>query len=334
MVTTNKLLIAAALCWVGVSQAAQAPLEQARQLLEQQDYQQVQQLLQPLQRSLGKQAEFWYLQGRAAHGLQDTAAAEKHLKKAAELQSDQADYQFWYGQSSCNQAQNVTMLRARGFAIRCRDAFAAAAALEPENLTYQRALAQFHIQAPSIAGGDKKEALSIAQRVRQWDALQGDLLELEVHVANQDQAAFEALVGGSELLQARPEPFVLRGMYQQRQGSHEQAISEFEQATQLSIDPDDKTAVAQVLTAWYQLGRSALVGKTQLEKGIAALQHYRTQLDTAQFTALPDMDWADLRLAQLYLLQDETELALALLEPLKASSQEQRILDEISKLSL
>ncbi|MEE2022824.1 tetratricopeptide repeat protein [Alkalimonas mucilaginosa] len=334
MRSISTLLFGAVLCWSGISLAAASPLEQASALLEQKNYQQLQALLEPAQRQYRRDANYWYLLGRAAMGLSDTAAAEKHLKKAAELNSNQAEYQFWYGQSSCNQAQNVNMLRARGFAIRCRDAFAAAATLEPENLSYQRALAQFHIQAPAIAGGDKKEALSIAQRVRQLDALQGELLELEVHVANQDLTAFEALVGGSELLQARPEPFVLRGFYQQRQDAHEQAIAEFEQATQLSIDPDDKTAVAQVLTAWYQLGRSALVGKTQLDKGIAALQHYRTQLDTEQFSALPDMGWADLRLAQLYLLQDETELALALLEPLKASSQDQRILAEINKLSI
>ena len=330
----STLLFGAALCWSGIGLAAASSLEQASALLEQEDYQQLHMLLEPAQRQYRRDASYWYLLGRAAMGLSDTAAAEKHLKKAAELQSDRAEYQFWYGQSSCNQAQNVNMLRARGFAIRCRDAFAAAATLEPENLTYQRALAQFHIQAPSIAGGDKKEALLIAQRLRQLDALQGELLELEVHAANQDLAAFDALVGGSELLQTRPEPFVLRGFYQQQQDAHEQAIAEFEQATQLSIDPDDKTAVAQVLMAWYQLGRSAVVGKTQLDKGIAALQHYRSQLDTEQFASLPDMGWADLRLAQLYLLQEETELARALLEPLKASSQDQRILAEINKLSL
>ncbi|MDP4529891.1 hypothetical protein Q3O59_12755 [Alkalimonas delamerensis] len=314
--------------------AAPSPLEQASALMEQKDYQQLQALLEPVQSQYRRDASYWYLLGRAAMGLSDTAAAEKHLKRAAELNSNQAEYQFWYGQSSCNQAQNVNMLRARGFAIRCRDAFASAVKLEPENISYQRALAQFHMHAPSIAGGDRKQALLIAQDVKQIDGLQGELMALEVHVANQDLAAFEALVGGSELLQARPEPFVLRGIYQQQQDAHEQAIAEFEQATQLSIDPDDKAAVAQVLTAWYQLGRSALVGKTQLEKGIAALQHYRTQLDTAEFTALPDMDWADLRLAQLYLLQEETELARALLEPLKASSQDQRILAEINKLSI
>ncbi|MCH8538565.1 MAG: hypothetical protein LAT66_12445, partial [Alkalimonas sp.] len=268
-----------------------------------------------------------------AFGLQDSGTAEKHLKKAAELYSDKADYQFWYGQSSCNRAQSVNMLRARGFATRCRDAFQAAATLEPENLTYQRALAQFHIQAPSIAGGDINKALDIAQHVQTFDALQGELLELEVHTANQDLAAFEALISSSEMLQARPEPYVMRGFYQQRQGAHDQAISEFEQASQLSIDQDDKTAVEQVLMAWYQLGRSALLGKTQLDKGIAALQYYRSQADMAGF-ALPQREWADLRLAQLYLLQDETELARALLEPLKASSQEQRLLDEINKLSL
>ncbi|MCC5827702.1 hypothetical protein [Alkalimonas sp.] len=334
MAGINTLFFGVALFWGGLSQAAASPLEQASALLEQENYQQLHAVLEPAQRQYRRDASYWFLLGRAAMGLSDTAAAEKYLKKATELQSDRAEYQFWYGQSSCNQAQNVNMLRARGFAIRCRDAFQAAATLEPENLTYQRALAQFHIQAPSIAGGDIKQALQIAQQVKAFDVLQGELLELEVHAANQDLAALQNLLSASEQLQQRPEPYVMRGFYQQRQDAHEQAIREFEQATLLSVEPDDTAAVQQVLMAWYQLGRNAVAGKTQLDKGIAALQHYRSQLDTEQFAALPDMGWADLRLAQLYLLQDETELARALLKPLKASSQDQRLLDEINKLSL
>ncbi|MDP4536651.1 hypothetical protein Q3O60_10660 [Alkalimonas collagenimarina] len=306
--------------------AEQSALEQAKQLLEQKQHQELQALLEPLQRSHAKDAEFWYLYGRAAMGLDDSATAEKHLKKAAELASDHAHYQFWYGQSSCNRAQSVNMLRARGFAIRCRDAFQAAADLEPEMLMYQHALAQFLMQAPSIAGGDIKQALAVAERIESFDSLQGQLLALQVHAANEDLAAFEALVARSDDLSKRPEPYVFRGFYHQQQNAHDQAIAEFEQAIQLPIDADDSEAMEQVFTAWYQIGRSALLGKTQLEKGIAALQHYRSQDDYNE--------WADLRLAQLYLLQDEQEQASQLIASLKANSQDKNLLAELNKISL
>lgn len=306
--------------------AGQSPLEQAKLLLEQQQHQQLQSLLAPLRSSHAKEAEFWYLYGRAAMGLNDIAAAEKYLKKAAELASAHADYQFWYGQSSCNRAQNVNMLRARGFAIRCRDAFLAATELQPKTLKYHHALAHFLMHAPSIAGGDIKQALAVAEQVESYNVLQGQLLALKVHAANEDLAAFEALVARSDILSERPEPFVIRGLFHQQQNAHDQAIAEFEQAIQLPIPADESEAVEQVYKAWYQIGRSALLGNTQLEKGIAAFQHYRSRDNYSE--------WADLRLAQLYLLQDEQEQARQLIAPLKASSQDKRLQDELKKISL
>ncbi|MEE2000323.1 hypothetical protein QWY20_02570 [Alkalimonas sp. MEB108] len=95
MAGINTLLFSAVLCWSGISLAAASPLEQARALLEQEDYQQLNVLLEPAQRRYRRDASYWYLLGRAAMGLSDTAAAEKHLKKATELQSDRAEYQFW-----------------------------------------------------------------------------------------------------------------------------------------------------------------------------------------------------------------------------------------------
>lgn len=324
--SASKAAIGLALIWASFAQASSSPLEPARQSLEQKNYQQMAGLLEPAQRQYRNDAEFWYLFGRASFGLDDMAAAEKHLKKAAELASDDADYQFWYGQSSCNRAQSVNMLRARGFAMRCRDAFQAAAELEPETLKYQRALGQFLTQAPSIAGGDTDKALDVARQVKTFDELQGQLLELDVYAAKQDLPAFEQLLASSDALQKRPGPYVTLGFYFQREGDHRQAITKFEHATRLEIATDDEAAQQQSLMAWYQIGRSALLGKIEIDQGIAALQHYRQQDDSNE--------WADLRLAQLYLLQDQQEQARHLISALQANSQDQNLQDEINKLRL
>lgn len=309
---------------ISAAAAAQTPLEQGRLMLERQDYEQMRALLGPLKRSHARDAGFWYLLGRAEFGLGEVAAAEQHLRQAAELRADDAEYQFWFGQSSCALAEHANMLRARGLAIRCRDAFQAAADLEPGQISYQQALARFHIQAPAIAGGDIAKAQGIAARMRQTDLLQGQLLELEIHAARKDFAAFEELLSSSAELRSRPEPFIIRGFHHQRQKAYDQAIADFANATQKEIPAEDTAGQEQVLRAWYQVGRSALLGNTQLDKGIAALQHYRSQADYNE--------WAEFRLAQLFLLQGETGQARQLIAPLEADSQDKRLRDEIRKL--
>lgn len=304
--------------------AAQTPVEQGRLMLDQRDFEQVRALLDPLKRGHERDAGFWYLLGRAEMGLGEAAAAEQHLRQAVELRPDDAEYQFWYAQSSCALAQRVNPLRARGLATRCRDGFQAAADLAPTELAYQRALAQFHIQAPAIAGGDIDKARAIAGRMHRIDPLQGQLLELEIHMATRDLAAFETLLSSSAELKSRPEPYVIRGFHHQRQKEFDQAIADFELATRQPVPADDASAEQQVLTAWYQVGRSALLGKTQVEKGIAALEHYRRHAEYSE--------WADFRLAQLFLLQGKTEEARQLIAPLEKDSQDKRLRDEIRKL--
>lgn len=173
------------------------------------------------------------------------------------------------------------MLRARGFAIRCRDAFQAAADLDTTNLQYQRALAQFHIQAPSIAGGDIDKALTIAQHVQTFNALQGQLMALDVYAAKKDLAAFQQVLASSDELQQRPEPYFTLGFYYQGEGDYRQAISQFEQATQLKV-ADDEHAQQLILESWYQIGRSAVLGSIEIEQGIAALNYFRQQVDTRE----------------------------------------------------
>lgn len=89
---------------------------------------------------------------------------------------------------------------------------------------------------------------------------------------------------------------------------------------------DDEAAAAQA-QALYQIGRSAVKGGLAVDKGISALQQF-----IAQQPAADNIDWAKLRLGQLYIAQQQQAKAEEILKPLQASTQDKELKGELQKL--
>ncbi len=306
------------------SVAGQDLKQQLSELWQAGDFAAAKALLAPQVNSKTKDAALLAYLGRTEAGLNNMATAEELLAKAVKLTPANADYQHWYGTASCNMATNASMFSALGYARRCRAAYQKELELAPDSPRGYIALGSYYAQAPGVAGGDKAEALKLAEKLKQLDELQGWLLQLKATDISK-QANFEALLAGSELLQQRPEAYYLRGMTLARDNKHSEAIELYQQA--LALTASDKEASASQVQSRYQLGRSAVLGKTGLEEGTAALQQF------IQDGAPPEYgDWAQLRLGQLLLLQQQREQAEAILKPLLASTEDSRVKDELKKL--
>jgi predicted negative regulator of RcsB-dependent stress response len=103
------------------------------------------------------------------------------------------------------------------------------------------------------------------------------------------------------------------------------AIELLQQAIQqAAVDDDAKAAINE---SHYQLARCAVLGKTAVAEGIAAMQYYLQENPASE-----RHDWAQLRLAQLYLLANSTEKAKAITEPLLASTNDDKLKAELKKL--
>lgn len=297
---------------------------QVSALWKTQDYTAAQTLLAPLVNKKTKDAQLLALLGRTEAGLQNMEVAEELLEKALKYNAQNADYQHWYGTASCNLASSASMFSAMGYAKRCKKAYQAALELEPQNPRSYIALGSFLAQAPGIAGGDKDEALKLAQQLRQLDPLQGALLALNASDLT-DDTAFNALLAQDELLAQRPEAYLQRGIAFSRADEHVTAITLFEQAQ--AMEATDEESRAAKLQALYQIGRSAVVGNVDYNKGIAALQQFIQQQPAAD-----NIGWAKLRLGQLFIAQQQREKAIAILEPLMAITKDNQLKDELQKL--
>jgi tetratricopeptide (TPR) repeat protein len=298
--------------------------EQVRALWQAGDMQAAQALLSPLVTKKTKDAQLLALLGQTEALLNNADKAEDLLEKAVKLDSNNADYQHWYATLSCNLAASASMFSALGYAKRCKKAYEAALELAPENPRSYIALGSFLAQAPGVAGGDKDKALQLAARLKQIEPLQGALLELNASDL-QDDATFNALLAKDELLTQRPETYLQRGVAFSRADQHAKAMALFEQALTMPASDDDAAeAKAQAL---YQIGRSAVKGSIAIDKGVSALQQFIEQQPAAD-----NIDWAKLRLGQLYIAQQQQAKAEEILKPLLASTQDKELKDELQKL--
>ena len=281
-------------------------------------------LLAPLVTKKSKDAQLLALLGRTHAGLKNNDRAEELLEKAIKFDANNADYQHWYATVSCNLASSASMFSALGYAKRCKKAYESALALAPQNPRSYIALGSFLAQAPGIAGGDKDQALQLAEKLKQLDETQGWLVQLKLtDIA--DDAAFNQFLAGAELLKARPEPYFQRAMQLAAQENYSATITLLQQAIQQTAVDDE--AKASRNESHYQLARCAVLGKTAVTEGIAAMQYYLQENPASE-----RHDWAQLRLAQLYLLANSAEKAKAITEPLLASTSDDKLKAELKKL--
>jgi tetratricopeptide (TPR) repeat protein len=84
--------------------------------------------------------------------------AVERFEHAAELQPNDADYQFWFASASFEHIDDVGMLSKMSLASDGRKAFEKAIALDPGHVGARIGLARFYLGAPGIAGGSVEKA--------------------------------------------------------------------------------------------------------------------------------------------------------------------------------
>jgi tetratricopeptide (TPR) repeat protein len=145
-------------------------------------------------------------------------------------------------------------------------------------------------------GGNKKEALSLTERLVAIDAVDGTLRRAAVLQAlKRDDEALQSL---NTLIERFPNdaraPYQLGFLYQTAKDYGKAAEAFTAAGATTGTGSEQAEARAQ---AWYQIGRTAVFSGENVEAGIDALQKYLA------FDGLtPDMpgtDWANFRLGEL-----------------------------------
>lgn len=260
--------------------------------------------------------------------------AEEYINEAIELNANNANVQFSYAEIMAKQAEAASVFSLLSYIKKVKKAFTAAVNLAPENIEYRSALIQFHINAPSMLGGDINEALRHAQDLKKLNALLGTSAELQVYGAMKDKQEFDDILNTALLeFGDEPELFYQLGLYHQKQEDYEQALFYLRKASNMPASTDKQRNAKY--SAVFQIARTSILSGNNFDEGKKAITQYLNEAVIS--SSMPSTDWAKFRLANIVEAQGEKLKAIQLYKGLAQDSAEielqKQVKQRIKKLS-
>lgn len=242
--------------------------------------------------------------------------ALKEIKNGADPKQ-RAEIKYWLGKVREGQAEASNIFSASRYGRLARDHYIGAVELAPKNTSYRLALIDFYIDAPTIAGGNVKEAKMHAEALFEQDKLLGfkalakSYAKLDEHenVLLTYQRGLNAFPNDAEL-------YYLRGHYYLSIKDYNSAVTNFLSSKNLPTTDSHQTAIQ--FHALYYIGRTSSISGQNLEQGIAAYEEYLDQYQHIAGHPLPDTNWVTYRMALLLEENKQSTQAKALYHSLLA----------------
>lgn len=237
-----------------------------------------------------------------------------YLGKAVELQANHADAQYWWGAANGEVAASASIFSALGYAKKCKSAFERAIELDPTHLDAIEGLISFHLQAPGMAGGDKEEALRLANRMVELDRARGlgQLANSYMALRRTDDAlsTFQTAITDYPTSSSI---YLQRGLILRELERYSDAAADFHTLAGFTEDPaltPDELAFMVALGRYF-LGSVASLSGKHLTEGKSALEDFLE-------AGLYDEDWREgfalYYLASIHLHEGNKAEASALVE--------------------
>jgi tetratricopeptide (TPR) repeat protein len=151
---------------------------------------------------------------------------------------------------------SVGMFERMSLSRRFKSESAVALAADPNNVTANEDMMQYYLQAPSFAGGDKKKADQIADRMVQVNAVEGYLLKIEI--ANQEKRTADLEGFTQQAISADPKNYDARiaaATYDLSQAGEKLQQGEDQARQAIKIDPDRVAGYSILAQIYAQQGR-------------------------------------------------------------------------------
>ena len=153
--------------------SAQSNLEKAITLFEEQNFSQTKDILEEILDEDENNAKANFYLGRTYLGLKDYSEASDYIEEAIEIEDNNAEYHFWLAQAYAADAQESSFISAAFIAPKIKDEFARTIEIDPTHLGGYIGLANFHLNAPGIVGGDIDEVLKVGNKLIELDEKNG-----------------------------------------------------------------------------------------------------------------------------------------------------------------
>ncbi len=231
--------------------------------------------------------------------------AAVNFEQAAILDEANPEAYYWIGRANGRLAGNASLFSAGSFAKKSKMGFEKAIALDPGYIPAHRGMIEYYLNAPRLFGGSTKKAYEVAQKMQQMQPLEGKLAYARVLDGDdQDDKAMELYRELTQQYPKDPRAFLALGFEEQNNRNFETAHEFFSKAARTK-PKDVETGTARAM-ALYQIGKTAMLSKNNLQAGIASYEEY---LSMPIYQGNPEPAWAHYRLSKLYEIAEQPSMA-------------------------
>jgi len=304
--------------FAGAVNANSLPSDEALDdLFQAQEYESIVDVLEPIPSKTVKQYNL-LISALMNTDLDDAEAAAEHF-----IEVHNHDFRAYHMHANVMGAQaSNSVFSALGYAKKAKASLQTAVEIAPDEIAVYQALMQFYVVAPSIAGGDIEEAKKLADKIVQMNEPEGKFATATVYAADGNKTeATNILTALSEQpeFEARAR-FELGRLYIESEDFNDAItaltpllsinLAKAEKSDEQAWDAYSDSKFSQLYGA-YRIGWVAVKTSQHTESGINALTHYLAELDTTDINTqqLPNRNWANLRLAELFLNADDVSMA-------------------------
>jgi tetratricopeptide (TPR) repeat protein len=213
-----------------------AKLRSAKESFEAGDYTSASKMLEAALEKNNGVAEIHFWIGRCSYELFDFNMAAADFEQAIQLDLKNSVYHLWLGRADSERADREHSL---SLARKVKKEFQAAVQLDPSNIAARRDLAEYEVDAPWIAGGDKDDARKQVEAIAALDAIDGQLARA-MYVFHAEKKPAQAEEIYKKLLEQKP-PSIQSYFEMARFFQHHGLAADFELAIQgaAAIDATD-----------------------------------------------------------------------------------------------
>jgi len=178
-----------------------ADLRSAKESFDAGDYVSTRKTLQAALEKSTDDPEIHFWLGRCSYELFDFNSAVAFFERAVQLQPKSSPYHQWLGRAYSEKADREHSL---SLARKVKKEFQTAVRLDPSNISAHRDLAEYEMDAPWIAGGDKDDARKQVEAISILDPIEGSLVDA-MYVFRVEKKPAQAEEIYRQVLQQKPQ---------------------------------------------------------------------------------------------------------------------------------
>jgi len=248
---------------------AAAPDVATRALIDSGHCKQARALLEPRVKRDPADAEAAALLARVRIEFQDFDAAVPLAETATKLDGGNADYHAILAEAVGRAAEHASVFKQLGMARRFRQEEELAISLNPKNIDAREGLIEYYLNAPAIAGGDRKKADQVAEDIARLDTAAGFLARATILTETKAAGDVEALYAQARAAADAPlmkyrATLLLMNAYLAH-GTRKLDAAEQLARSLIALDPERAAGYGGLVVAYGTAGRTADLEATLAE---------------------------------------------------------------------